>query len=73
MDLNLEIGTTNLTGGVLGLTSANTNTLGVVVSSSAITAGNTYAPGALLSIEGATGAGAFAEGSGILHVEIELY
>ncbi len=73
MDLNLEIGTTNLTGGVLGLTSANTNTLGVVVSSTAITANNTYAPGALLSIEGATGAGAFAEGSGTLHVEIELY
>jgi hypothetical protein len=73
MNLNLEIGTTNLTGGVLGLTSANTNTLGVVVSSTAITAGNTYAPGALLSIEGATGAGAFAEGSGTLHVEIELF
>jgi hypothetical protein len=72
MDLNLEIGTTNLTGGVLGLTSANTNALGVVVSATAITAGNTYAPGALLSIEGATGAGAFAEGSGTLHVDIEL-
>jgi hypothetical protein len=72
MNLNLEIGTTNLTGGVLGLTSANTNALGVVVEASAITAGNTYAPGALLSIEGATGAGAFAEGSGTLHVDIEL-
>lgn len=73
MNLNLEIGTTNLTGGVLGLTSANTNTLGVVVDATAITAGNTYAPGALLSIEGATGAGAFAEGSGSLIVDVELY
>lgn len=72
MDLNIEIGSTNLTGGVLGLTSANTNTLGVVVAATAITAGNTYAPGALMSIEGATGAGAFAEGSGVLHVDIEL-
>lgn len=72
MNLNLEIGTTNLTGGVLGLTSANTNTLGVVVESSAITGANTYAPGALLSIEGATGAGAFAEGSGALLIDIEL-
>lgn len=73
MNLNLEIGTTNLTGGVLGLTSANTNTLGVVVEATAITGNNTYAPGALLSIEGATGAGAFAEGSGSLHIELELY
>ena len=72
MDLNLEIGTTNLTGGVLGLTSANTNTLGVVVASTAITGNNSYAPGALLSIEGATGAGAFAEGSGALLIDIEL-
>jgi hypothetical protein len=73
MNLNLEIGTTNLTGGVLGLTSANTNTLGVVVEASAITGANTYAPGALLSIESATGAGSFAEGSGVLHVDVELF
>lgn len=73
MNLNLEIGTTNLTGGVLGLTSANTNTMGVVTSATAITGNNTYAPGALLSIEGATGAGAFAEGSGTLFVDVELY
>lgn len=73
MDLNLEIGTTNLTGGVLSLTSANTNTMGVITSATAITGANTYAPGALLSIEGATGAGAFAEGSGTLFVDLELY
>lgn len=73
MNLNLEIGTTNLTGGVLGLTSANTDAIGEVVSASAITANNVYAAGALLSIEAASGAGTFAEGSGTLIVEVELF
>lgn len=59
--LNWEIGTTNLTGGAIALTSANLATLGVEVAGSAITAANTGAAGATLSLE-ASSTTAFSEG-----------
>lgn len=63
--LNLEIGTTNVTGGVIALTSANCTPLGAVVSSTAITAANTFVSGDTLSVEAAS-VTAFAEGAGVL-------
>ncbi|NBR87392.1 MAG: hypothetical protein EBS84_19455 [Proteobacteria bacterium] len=65
--LNLEIGSTNLTGGSLALTSANMTPLGAVVSASAITAGNTFAATDVFSIEAASTT-AFVEGSIVLTV-----
>jgi hypothetical protein len=63
--LNLEIGTTNLTGGTVALTSANCTPLGKVVSSAAITGANTFVSGDTLSVE-ASSTTAFAEGAGVL-------
>jgi len=65
--LNLEIGTTNLTGGVVALTSANCTPLGAKVAGSAITDGNTFASGDTLSIE-ASSTTAFSEGAGFLAI-----
>lgn len=68
--LNLEIGTTDLTGGVLALTSANQTPKGVVVNATAITAANTGSASAAISIE-ATSTTAFAEGSGVIEIRIQ--
>jgi len=63
--LNLEIGTTNLTGGAVALTSANCTPLGVMVAGTAVTAANTFVSGDTLSIEGSS-VTAFSEGAGLL-------
>ncbi len=63
--LNLEIGATNLTGGVIGLTSANCGTLGAVVDGSEITGNNVFDSDDTISVE-ASGVTAFAEGEGVL-------
>lgn len=63
--LNAEIGTTNLTGGVLALTSANMTPLGAVVDATAITAANIFTDSDTISIE-ATSTTAFVEGEGVL-------
>lgn len=65
--LNFEINTTNLTGGVLALTSANCATLGAVMNASAITANNVFDADDTISIE-ASGVTAFAEGEGVVLV-----
>lgn len=52
--LNLEIETTNLTGGVLALTSANMTPVGAQVASSAITAGNVFSATQKISVEAAS-------------------
>lgn len=65
--LNAEIGTTNVTGGVVALTSANCTPLGAVVSGSAITAANTFSSTDTISIE-ASSTTAFAEGEGVLYI-----
>lgn len=67
--LNLEIGTTNVTGGALALTSANMTPLGATVAASAITAANVFTATDVLSIEAASTT-AFAEGSVVLYVII---
>ena len=63
--LNLEIGTTNVDGGALALTSANMTPLGAVVDATAITGNNSFASGDHISVE-ASSVTAFIEG------EIEL-
>jgi hypothetical protein len=68
--LNLEIGTTDLTGGVLALTSANCGTLGAVINGTAITGNNAFTTEDNISVE-ATGVTAFAEGRGLLLVTIQ--
>lgn len=68
--LNVEIGTTNLTGGAVALTSANTATLGAVVAGSAVTAANTGAADATISIEAASTT-AFAEGQVVVLIRIQ--
>jgi hypothetical protein len=51
MSFNLEIGTTNLSGGVVQLTSANSATAGVIVAGSAVTGNNTFGATSTISIE----------------------
>lgn len=65
--LNLEIGTTDLTGGSLALTSANMTPLGAVVAATAITAANTFSASDTISIEAASTT-AFVEGSIVLTI-----
>lgn len=67
--LNLEIGTTNLTGGVVSLTSANSTPLGAVVAGTAITAANAFTATDTISVEAAS-VTAFAEGDGFLLIHV---
>ncbi len=63
--LNLEIESTDLTGGVIALTSANCTPLGVVIDGTAITADNVFADTEKISVE-ASSTTTFIEGEGIL-------
>lgn len=67
--LNLEIDTTDVTGGTVALTSAACTPLGKVIAGSAITGNNTLTKTSKLSVE-ASSVTAFAEGSGYLLVRI---
>lgn len=67
--LNVEIGTTNTTGGVVALTSANCTPLGAEVAGSAITAANTFTATDTISVEAAS-VTAFAEGSGTIIITL---
>ena len=68
--INLEIGTTNLTGGVISLTSAACTPKGVKVAGTAVTAANTGSASAVISVE-ATSTTAFVEGSGFFDITIQ--
>lgn len=68
--LNLEIGTTNVTGGAIALTSANCTPAGAAVAGSAITAANTGTSSDTLSIE-ASSVTAFVEGNGWAIIKIQ--
>lgn len=68
--LNLEIGTTNVTGGTIALTSANCTPLGATVAGAAITAANTGSSSATVSVEAAS-VTAFAEGAVVLQVRVQ--
>ncbi len=62
-DINLEIGSTDVTGGVIELRSATMTPLGAVVEGSAITADNTFGASDTISIK-ASSTTSFAEGTG---------
>lgn len=67
--LNLEIGTTDVTGGVLTITSAAATPLGKVISATDITADNSFTATDTISIE-ATAVTAFVEGTGSLRLKV---
>lgn len=67
--LNLEIDTTNVTGGVIALTSANATPLGKAIAGAAITGANVLTPDSKLSIEAAS-VTAFSEGQGFVNIRI---
>lgn len=71
MSLNLEIGATNVTGGVVNPTLANTATLGQLVTGTAVTAANVGTAASTLSIEVAAGGTIFTAGQGVLLVKIQ--
>jgi hypothetical protein len=60
--INAEIGTTNMTGGVISLTSANCTPLGSTIEGSTITGNNSFGASDSISIE-ASSVTAFVEGS----------
>ena len=68
--LNIEIGTTNTTGGSLALTSAACTPIGKVVAASAITAANTGSKTDTISIEAASTT-TFIEGGGYLLIKLQ--
>ena len=68
--INLEIGTTNLTGGVISLTSATCTPKGVKVAGTAVTALNTGSATDVISVE-ASATTAFVEGSGFFAIRIQ--
>lgn len=68
--LNLEIESTNLTGGVVALTSTNCTPLGAIVPGTAVTAANTGTAGQTISLEAAS-VTAFSEGDGTFIIRIQ--
>ncbi len=69
--LNLEIGSTNLTGGVLTVLLADATPLGKYTAATAITAGNTGSATDTISIEVAASGTVFTAGEGTLIIEIQ--
>lgn len=70
--LRMEVGGTELTGGVIALTSAACTPLGASIADTAITAGNTFNTGDLLDVE-AFSVTAFAEGAGTLNIVLAAF
>ena len=68
--LNLEIGTTNVTGGALTLALADTDTLGKKKAATAITAANVGTASDAISIEVAAGGTVFTAGAGFLLLKL---
>lgn len=68
--LNLEIGTTNVTGGVLTLLLADTDTLGKKTAATAITAANVGTAADTISLEVAASGTVFTAGAGILLLKL---
>lgn len=69
--INMEIGTTDVTGGTLALTSAACTPLGKVIEGSAVTGNNRITRKDKFSLE-ASAVTAFSEGSGHIRVRIRL-
>jgi hypothetical protein len=68
---NLEIGTTNVTGGSLNVTLASTDTIGKVTAGTAVTAANTGTAADTLSIEMAASGTVFTAGGGYFVITIQ--
>jgi hypothetical protein len=68
---NIEIGTTNLTGGVLTLTLASQATIGTVTAATAITAANTFSATDTISIEMAASGTVFTAGAGYFVIKLQ--
>jgi hypothetical protein len=68
---NLEIGTTNVTGGALTVTLASTDTIGEVTSATAVTAANVGTASDTISIEMAAGGTVFTAGAGYFTIRIQ--
>lgn len=68
---NLEIGTTNTTGGSLNVTLASTSDIGELTSGSAITAANTGSASDTISIEMAASGTVFTAGAGYFVIKIQ--
>lgn len=69
--LNLEIGSTNLSGGVVNPTLTSTNTLGKLTAGTAVTANNTGTASDTISVEVAASGTVFTGGSGVLLITIQ--
>ena len=69
--INLEIGTTNLTGGVLTLLLADTTPLGKTTAATAITANNEFSATDAISVEFAASGTVFTAGNGTLSIVIQ--
>lgn len=68
---NIEIGATNLTGGVLTVTLASTDTIGEVTAGTAVTAANVGTAADAISIEMAAGGTVFTSGSGYFLIRVQ--
>jgi len=68
---NLEIGTTNVTGGVLTLTLASQATIGTITAATAITANNIGSSTDTISLEMAAGGTVFTAGAGYFIMELQ--
>lgn len=69
--INVEIGTTNVTGGVVTATLAGTDTLGELTAGTAVSAANTGSASDTISVEVAAGGTVFTAGSGVLLIRIQ--
>lgn len=69
--INLEIGSTNLSGGVINPTLTGTNTLGKMTSGTAVTANNTGSASDTISVEVAASGTVFSAGAGIILIRIQ--
>ena len=67
--LNLEIGSTNVTGGTIALTSATATPVGKTIAGAAVTGTATFTASDTISVE-ASATTAFAEGSGVLLITV---
>jgi hypothetical protein len=67
---NLEIGTTNVTGGALTLTLASQATIGTVTAATAITGANSFTATDTISLEMAAGGTVFSAGAGYFIIKM---
>lgn len=69
--LNLEINSTDVTGGAITITLASTSDIGEKTTGSAVTALNEFEAGDTISVEAAASGTVFTAGSGMLYIPIQ--